>query len=227
MVVARRFGELGREIVELHVVRMDQRADVAEGQQVVLGLQPENVEHRLRPEDAAARQVPVPQAAAAAVERGIDAAADRLVDQVGFARARRLPVEGEAEDQHDEAGGGRERDGQRGERAPGRQRGVARLHDGDLPERRLQHAHGRQRAGVVRQGDFHDAGAGAEGGERLRRPEEVDQAAADGGVGGGRGGGHHAVRIGQQEAPPGAGGPRRQRAREHLLRPRQRVGGVA
>ena len=101
--------DLGGELVELHVVGMHQRADVAEGEQVVLGLQPEDVEHRLRPEDAAARQVPIPQAAAAAVERGVDAGAHRLVDHVGLARARRLPVEGKAEDQHHEAGGGGER----------------------------------------------------------------------------------------------------------------------
>ena len=137
MALARGVGQLGGELVKPHVVGMHQRADVAEGQQVVLGLEPENVEHRLRPENAAARQVPVPQAAAAAVERGVDAAAHGLVDHVGFARARRLPVEGEAEDQHDEAGGGRERDGERGERAPGRERGAARLHDRDLAERRL------------------------------------------------------------------------------------------
>ena len=56
--------------------------------------------------------------------------------------------------------------------------------------------------------DFHDAGAGAEGGERLRRTEQVDQAAADGGVGGRRGGRHHALRIGQHEAPPGGRSPR-------------------
>ena len=165
----RRFGEFGGEIVEPQVVGMGERADVAERQQVVLGLQPENVEHRLRPEDAAARQVPIPQAAAAAVERGIDAAAHGFVDQVRFARPRRLPVEGKAEDQHHEAGGGRQRDGQRGERAPGGERRVARLHDRDLPERGLQHAHGGERAALVGQSDFHDAGAGAEGGERLGR----------------------------------------------------------
>ncbi len=100
------------------------------------------------------------------------------------------------------------------------------LYDGDLAERRFEHAHGRQRAGLVGQGDFHDAGAGAEGRERLRRTEQVDQAAADGGVGSWRGGRDHALRIGQDEAPSGAGGPRRQRARQHLLRARQRVGGL-
>ena len=227
MVVGVGFGEFGGEIVELHVVGMHQRADVAEGQQVVLGLQPENVEHRLRPEDAAAREVPIPQAAAAAVERGIDAAADGLVDHVRFARAGRLPVEGKAEDQHDEAGGGRQRDGERGERAPGRERRVARLHDGDLAERRFEHAHGRQRAAVVGQRDFHDAGAGAEGGERLRRTEQVDQAAADGGVGGRRGGRDHAVGIGQQEAPAGARWPKAAaRCASTSCGRAQRVGGL-
>ena len=77
---------------------------------------------------------------------------------------------------------------------------------------------------VVGQRDFHDAGAGAEGGERLRRTEQVDQAAADGGVGGRRGGRDHAVRIGEQKAAAGGGRPGRQRVRQHLLRPRQRVG---
>ena len=72
----------------------------------------------MRPEDAAAGDVPVPQAAAAAVERGVDAGAHGFVDHVGFARARRLPVEGKAEDQHHEAGGGGERHGQRGVGAP-------------------------------------------------------------------------------------------------------------
>ena len=79
---------------------------------------------------------------------------------------------------------------------------------------------------AVGQRDFHDAGAGAEGGERLGRAEQVDQAAADGGVGAGRGGRDHAVRIGQDEAPPGAGRPGRQRVRQHFLRPLDGVGRI-
>ena len=120
-----RVGELGRELIEIDVVGMDERVDLAEGQEIVLRLEAEDGEHRMRPEDAAAREVPVPQAAAAAVERGVDAAAHGVVDQVGFARARRLPVEGEAEDQQHEAGGRRQRDRQRGVGAPGRERVVA------------------------------------------------------------------------------------------------------
>ena len=127
-------------------------------------------------------------------------------------------MEGEAKNQHDEAGGGREGNGERGERAPGCKRRFARLHDRELAERGIEHAHGRQRAAVVGQGDFHDAGAGAEGGQRLRRPKQVDQPAADGGVGGRRRGRDHALRIGQDEVPAGGGGPGRQHTREHLLR---------
>ena len=218
--------EFGGELIKLHIVGMHEAAHVAERHEIVLALQPEDLEHRLRPEDTPAREVPVPQPAAAAVERRVDPAAHGFVDHVGFARARRLPVEGEAEDQHHEAGGGRKRDRQHGERAPGCQRRAARLHDRDLAEGRIEHAHGRQRAGLVGQGDFHDAGAGAEGGQRLRRTEQVDQAAADGGVGAGRGGRHHALGIGQEEAPAGARRPRRQRAGQDFLRPFKRVGGL-
>ena len=85
---------------------------------VLRGAEPENVEHRMRPEDAAARDVPVPQAAAAAIERGVDAAAHHVVDSVGLAGPRRLPVEGKAEDQHDKSGGGEQRCRQRCVRAP-------------------------------------------------------------------------------------------------------------
>ena len=129
-------------------------------------------------------------------------------------------MEGEAEDEHDEAGRGREGDGEGGERAPGGKRGVARLHHRDVAERRLQHAHGGQRAAVVGEGDFQHAGTGTEGGERLAGAEHVDQASADGGVGAGRGGDDHAVLVGQQKAAAIDGGPGRQRLRQQVLRPR-------
>ena len=141
-----RIGEFGRELVEPHVVRMHQRIDIAERQQIVLGLEPEDFEHRLRPEDAAAGEVPIPQPAAATVERGIDAAADRFIDQVRFPRPCRLPMEGEAEDEHDEAGGGRQGDGQGGERAPRSKCRLPRLHHRELAKRGVEHAHGRQRS---------------------------------------------------------------------------------
>ena len=56
----------------------------------------------------------------------------------------------------------------------------ARLHDGDLAEGRLQDAHGGERAALPSASAISQhAGAGAEGGQRLRRAEHVDQAAAD------------------------------------------------
>ena len=67
-------GELGGELIEIDVVMMDQRIDLAEGEQIVLRRQAEEVEHRMRPEHPAAREIPVPKAAAAAIERGVDAA---------------------------------------------------------------------------------------------------------------------------------------------------------
>ena len=86
-------GELGGELVELEVVGMHQRVDLAEAQQVVARLQPEDREHRVRPEDAAAREVPVPQSAAAAVERGVDAACARFRRSCRL-RARASPASG-------------------------------------------------------------------------------------------------------------------------------------
>ncbi len=123
-----RFRQVRGEFVQPHVVRVNQRGDLAEGQQFVLGGQSEDCKHRMRPENPAAREIPVPQAAAAAIERRVDAAANGVVDAVCLARARRLPMKRKAKDQHHESGGGRERDRQRGQRAPGLQGVAMRLH---------------------------------------------------------------------------------------------------
>ena len=178
----------------------------------------------MRPEDAAAREIPIPQPAAAAVERGIDAAADRFVDHVGFPRPGRLPVEGKAEDQHDEAGGGRKRDGERGQRAPGRERAprgctTANCPNGGLSMRTVASA--RPPSGSV---ISIDPGAGAEGGQRLvgpsrsirRRPMVASWRASRP---------HHALGVGEHETPARRRRPGRQHVREHLLRPRNRVAG--
>ncbi len=81
---------------QVDVVGFHQRIDLAEGEEVVAGVQTQHGEHRLRPEDPAALEVPVPQAAAAAIERGIDPAAYGVVDEIAFAGAGRLPVKGKA-----------------------------------------------------------------------------------------------------------------------------------
>ena len=111
---------------------MDEGVDLAEAQQGVPRPEAEDGEHGVRPEHAAAGEVPVPQSAAPTVERRVDARAHRLVDHIGFARAGCLPVEREAEDQDDEAGGGREGDGQCRVRRPGRQRLGAPMQNGNL-----------------------------------------------------------------------------------------------
>ncbi len=171
-------GELRRQLVEIDVVGMHQRVDLAEGQQIVLLRQAENVEHRMRPEHAAAREVPVPQPAAAAIERGVDAAAHGVVDEVGLARARRLPMEGEAEDEHHEAGGGRQRDGQRGGRSPVRERVVAAWTTASMPSGFFSARTVAKAASPSGSVISMRAGGGAERGQRLRRSEHVEDVAA-------------------------------------------------
>jgi len=172
-------GKVDRQLVEPDILRVNQRADLAEGQEVVARLKSQDREHRMGPEDAPAREVPVPQSAAPAIERGIDAAPHGVVDRVRLARARRLPVEREAQDQHHEAGGCREGHGEGGVGAPRRERDLARLDHRDLAERRLQAEHRRERLGAVGERRLHHARARREGGERLRRPEDVEQGTAD------------------------------------------------
>jgi len=88
------FSELTREFVKIDVVFVDERIDFAKSQELIFLRQAEHFEHRMRPKHTAAREIPIPQPAASAVERGVDAAADRVIDNVGLARPSRLPVEG-------------------------------------------------------------------------------------------------------------------------------------
>ncbi len=101
------------------------------------------------------------------------------MDEIGFARARRLPVEGKAEDQHDEAGGRRQRNGQRGGRAPARERVACRLDHRDSAEWVSQSPHCCQSGGAVGKSDFERAGGGAERGQRLRWSEQIEDLAAE------------------------------------------------
>ena len=80
-------GELGGKLVEVEIIGMNQRIDFAKAEKVVARLQAQYREHRVRPEDAAAGEVPIPQAATAAIERGVDAAAHGFVD-LSASRAR-------------------------------------------------------------------------------------------------------------------------------------------
>src|SRR5262245_39845539 len=68
--------KFGREFIQTNVVRMHQGIHVAECEQVMLGVEPKNFEHGLRPENASSGQIPIPKPAAASIERSIDTAAD-------------------------------------------------------------------------------------------------------------------------------------------------------
>ena len=164
--------QLVGDFEQVDVVGFHQRVDLAEGQQVAAAFQPQHGEHRLRPEDAAAGKVPVPQAAAAAVERGVDAPAHRVVDQIAFARAGGLPVEGEAEDQHDEACRGRQRHRQRRVRSPDRL--VPLLDHDDLAGQRLDDPLGSQRAASIRQDHVGDRVLRTRRGEQLGGRDHVE-----------------------------------------------------
>ena len=158
---------------------MDVFVDFAERHQFVARVETENCEHRMRPEDASAREVPVPQSAASAIERGIDAAADGVIDEVGLARACRLPVEGEAEDQQHEAGGGGQCDGQRGVGAPGRERIAAALIDQRAGRAVLRACERWQARVCCRRARCPHARAGAENGLVAGIAQNVDEPAAD------------------------------------------------
>ena len=158
---------------------MDEVIDLAEIEQLVARMQPEDREHRLRPEDAAAREVPVPQAAAPAIERSVDAPADRLVNYVGFAGTGRLPVESKAEDQHHEAGGRGKRHGECGIGAPWRERLRSRHVERDLAKRPMQVAHGHDGFGAVGERGFEDPRGRCEHREGLVGTEHVKQEMAD------------------------------------------------
>ena len=174
------FGDLDRELVERDVVGMHERVELAEVEQLVAWLLSEDGEHRMRPEDPAAREVPVPQAAAAAVERGVDAPAHHLVDEVGFARPRRLPVEGEAEDEDDEARWWRTASPP--VRCPSATTemacGFASM-TATWPSRRMQIAHRHDRPVPSEQRRLERAGGGAECRQGLIGAEHVEERMSD------------------------------------------------
>jgi hypothetical protein len=148
------------------------------------------------------------------------------MDQIRFARPRRLPVEGKAEDEDDEAGGGGERDGQRRGRAPARQRRATRLHDGEEADRTAQRPHGGEHGVAVWQHVFRRARR-VGGGQWLRGSEHVEDMASNHRRIVRHAGDDRAVDVGNQDAAAGAGGPCRQRVRQRFGRARQRRSAVA
>src|SRR6266404_4606453 len=208
-VVDFRGNELIGDREQVDVVGLHERVDFAECQKVAAGLEPQHREHRLRPEDSAARQVPIPQSATTAVERGIDTPAHGVVDEVALTRARRLPVKCEAEDQYDETGGGKQRHRQGGVRLP--KRIDLFLDDDELTGQRFDDALDRQRAAAVRQGDVGDASLLSRCGERQRGAKDVENAA---------------VRAGDDNMSAGRDAPGRNEAGQQKLQALERCGAL-
>ncbi len=88
--------------VDRVIVRVQPLRHLAIGQEFPFRLEAQDVVHRLRPEDAAARDVPVPQSAVAAVERLVHPLGGNGQRLVSLGSASRLPVEGGAQ-QHQHA----------------------------------------------------------------------------------------------------------------------------
>jgi hypothetical protein len=170
-------GETSGDFAEIPVGRMHQRIDVAERDVAALIGQTEDLEHRARPVDASARQVPVPQAAAAATERGVHSLPHAFANRVRFPGPRFLPEIGPG-DQADRAGRSEQQNkgAERGD-APAIERAGDGIDCGDLAERWPQRPHGGQRVEPRRQRQTHDSGLLGEGGQRLRVAENVGQGA--------------------------------------------------
>src|SRR5262245_43677347 len=175
--------KFSRELVQTHVVRMHERIHIAKCEQVMLGVEPENFEHRLRPENASSCEVPIPKPATTSVQCSIDATADCFIDQIRLPSPGCLPMESKTENKHDKPGGGRQCNGKRCERAPTGKCHLARLDDRELAEGSLKHAYRRQRACIVGEGDFHNACSRAESRQWLRWSKHVHEAPTDRSIG--------------------------------------------
>ena len=165
------------ELEQVAVLGVDDVVDFAERQHRVAGLVAQHVVHRARPVHLAAHHVPVPQAAAAANQRHVDALMRFEVDAVGRLGARRLAEIGvEDDDQHA---------GRQHEQGDVERDGLAPA----VEDRFLRHQHCRGILPVICQADrripvltadadIHDAGAVAEHEQWLAALDEAVERSA-------------------------------------------------
>ncbi len=193
---------------------MDHRLDVADRQELVCRGHAEHGVHRLRPIDAAGGEVPVPQAAAAAAERRVDAVAD--AGAIGFSGhgPARLGEIREGDDAHHGRRQQQQEAGAPGGGAPFGQRAVHGLQEGDLAEGRLEIANGNQGLDAVGQDEAHRAGLVGENRQRQPRAEARGQRAARQG-GGRQTGDDLPVLIGDDEAAAVGENPALRRVEQH------------
>ncbi len=163
------------ERVKVGVVGIDEAGHLAEGHIVAGAVVAEHRVHGIGPVDPAARQIPVPEAAMAPVQRRIDPLADAVAIVVGGAGAPRLDEKGERDRAKHDAGCREQADQRAAPLLPAAEQAGRRLDDRDLAERGCEVAHRRQRILVARQRDAHHAGFLAEARQQLRRSQQIDQ----------------------------------------------------
>ena len=180
------------------VVGMAHRLQFGERQLAGARRQAQHLEHRFRPGDAPLREVPIPQAASAAIEREIDMAAHRRLGAGARLRPPRLQGEGAGRADQGERGGAEQQDHDQRRTPPRPQQFVDRRDEGDLAGRGAQVAH--RGEFVVAVGALHPERPGlvGENGQRFGGAEHGFERRA------GRerriGGDHHAGAVGEQRA---------------------------
>ncbi len=213
--------------VEIGVLGVDEAGDLAEGHVVAGAVVAEHSIHRVGPVDPAAREVPVPQAAMAPVQRGVDALAHAVAVVVGGAGAPRLHQEGERDRAEDDRGGGEQARQRAAALLPDPEQAGGRLDHGDLAEWSGEVADHGERILMAGQGDPHHPGLVAEGGQQLGLPQHVDQRPPLSGGEGGLAGDDVAIGGGDVDAAAmGGEASRRERgknSRRGDLRPRSIV----
>ncbi len=161
--------------IEIGVLGIDEAGDLAERHVVAGAIVAEHRIHRVGPVDPAAREVPVPKAAMASVQRGVDALAHAVAVVVGGAGASRLHQEGERDRAEHDRGGGEQSRQCAAALLPATEQTGGGLDHGDLAERSGKVADRDECILMARQGDSHHPGLVAEGGQQLGLPQHVDQ----------------------------------------------------
>ncbi len=178
------------QVQQVSILGMDHPVDLAEGQELVPALVSEKTVERARPVDAAARNIPIPQSAAASRERGVHPALHAGMRAAGRPHASRIGEAGPAEARHREDEHRRERGLGRPEETASADR-VERAHERELPEGEVAHASERVRP--VLEARPHGACPVRQDRDRLLVVEQVAKLGCAGGVR--RMGGDDASRI--------------------------------
>ncbi len=170
----RRLPQLGEHRAEVTVVVVDEGVDLGHRDGLQAGRHADDLVHGIRPVDHAACEVPVPQAAAAAAQRRVDAVAHPVAQQVGDARARSLPEIGAGERQQNAGGATQKNDHAQQRGVPTAEHVDHWMNDGDLPERCVQSLDGGEHFLLAGEVYAHHPGLVGEDRQRLGCPQMVE-----------------------------------------------------